>query len=68
LSIGVGKFRDTLTASPTGGAEHSPGGISKSSHHGNPPDLLAPRHPHGADRACLGARPYGIGRVLDIAA
>jgi hypothetical protein len=68
LSIGVGEFRDTLTAGPTGGTEHGAGDISKSSHHGNPPDLLPPCHPHRADRACLGARTYGVGRVLDIAA
>jgi hypothetical protein len=66
--MGIGKFRDALTAGATGRTEHGPHPIGRSRHHGNPADLLTPGYPHCGDRPCLRAGPHGVGRILDIAA
>jgi hypothetical protein len=63
----VGKFGYALTAGATGRTEYSLRSIGEPTHHGNPPDPLATCHTHRADRARLGAYPYRVGSILNIA-
>jgi hypothetical protein len=63
----VREFRYTLAARATRRTEHGCDCIHRTCHHGDPPDLLASRYPHGADGACFSTAAHGIGCILDIA-